>query len=258
LMRAHKAHVQTLREARRALRALGARATFRHRSSHGAADAFDLVVTLGGDGTLLWASQSIGPNCPVLAINSAPMDSVGYFCAASSEQLRPALRDALAGKLRQTRLTRMRVELDGEPCSNRVLNDALFSHMSPAATTRYQIRFRGREETHRSSGVWVSTAAGSSAAIRSAGGQLQPIGSPRLQYVVREPYLLADRPYGLLKGLIAPGERLEIQSHMRAGRLYLDGPHIHRPVEIGSRLLFTRSNEPLLLLGFRKRDAARS
>jgi NAD+ kinase len=258
MLRAHQAHVNALRAARRVLRSLGTRATFRHRSSHGAADAFDLVVTLGGDGTLLFASQSIGAHCPVVAINSAPLDSVGYFCAASGEHLRDAIVDALAGKLATTRLTRLRVEIDGKPCSNRVLNDALFSHAVPAATTRYAIHFRGRQEQQRSSGVWVATAAGSTAAIHSAGGRVLPIASTRLQFLVREPYMLGKQRPSLLRGLFGPGGRLELQSQMRAGRLYLDGPHGSHPVEIGARLAFTHSDEPLSLLGFHRRAPARS
>jgi NAD+ kinase len=251
LLRAHNAHERTLREARRLLRALGARAAFRHRSARGSVSAFDLVVTLGGDGTLLWASQAIGAGCPVVAINSAPKDSVGYFCAATNEHLADVLRDALRGALRERELTRMRVELDGKLCSSRVLNDALFSHLSPAATTRYAIVFHGNREEHKSSGVWVATAAGSTAAIRSAGGRALPIGSEKLQFVEREPYALGKARHHLLRGVIAGNQRLQIQSHMRIGRLYLDGPHIWHAVQIGSRIRFGRSDEPLTLLGFR-------
>ena len=43
---------------------------------------------------------------------------------------------------------------------------------------------------------------------------------------------------------------------MRAGRLYVDGPHIWRTVEIGSVLRMSRSDESLLLLGFRARGSA--
>lgn len=258
MMRAHKAHEHTLSEARQALRALGVHATFRRRSARGSASSFDLVVTIGGDGTLLWASQMIGEGAPVLAINSAPEDSVGYFCAVSCDGIADALRDALAGRLRSTQLTRMRVTIDGKLASNRVLNDVLFSHHSPAATTRYRIGLHGRDEEHKSSGVWIATAAGSTAAIRSAGGRVLPIASDRLQFVVREPYPLGRKPYRLLKGVIARGERLEIQSHMRTGRLYFDGPHVWRAVDIGSRLSFERSDEPLLLLGFRDGRRARS
>ena len=255
LMRAHKAHAHTLRDARKLLRALGVRATFRRRSAPGDISAFDLVVTLGGDGTLLWASQKIDARLPVLAINSAPEDSVGYFCAAARQDLGDALSSALAGKLRATQLTRMSVEIDGEVATRRVLNDALFSHASPAATTRYTLRVRDRDEDHKSSGVWVATAAGSTAAIRSAGGRVMPIDSTDLQFLVREPYVRGHKPYRLLKGLVRSGARLEIQSHIRAGRLYLDGPHVWRAVDIGSRLAFFRSPEPLCLLGFRHHRA---
>lgn len=251
LLRAHRAHQRTLDEARRVLRALGARATFRQRSARGSIAGFDLVVTLGGDGTLLWASQAVGTACPVVAINSAPKDSVGYFCAASREDLADVLQTALRGRLRETKLTRMRVDIDGELCSTRVLNDALFCHLSPAATSRYALRFRGRHETHKSSGVWIATPAGSAAAVRSAGGRLLPVSSSRLQFLVREPYTIGRPAYRLLQGVVAANEQLEIQSHMRTGRLYLDGPHVWRVVEIGSRLRFSRSAEPLSLLGFR-------
>jgi NAD+ kinase len=253
MTRAHRDHEHTLIEARRVLRALGARAEFRPRSGRGSASAFDLVVTLGGDGTLLWASHGIAAGSPVVAINSAPADSVGYFCAATRESIGDTLADALAGKLRETRLTRMQVEIDSRVISRRVLNDALFSHVCPAATTRYAIRLRGRHESQRSSGVWVATAAGSSAAIGSAGGGIQPIGSSRLQFMVREPYAFAPTPYALRHGFFKSGERLELQSHVRDGRLYLDGPHMIRVVEIGSKLSFSRSIETLSLLGFRRR-----
>jgi NAD+ kinase len=259
MLRAHRAHERTLQATREALTSLGVRATFRRRSAKGSTSEFDLVVTVGGDGTLLWASQAVGANCPLLAINSAPDASVGYFCAASREQVGDALAAALAGQLPETYLTRLRVDVDGEHVSSRVLNDVLFSHASPAATTRYSIKLRGVQEEHKSSGVWIATPAGSTAAIRSAGGRLQPIDSPLLQYVVREPYApLGAAAYQLRKGLIAAGARLEIQSHIRTGRLYLDGPHIWRSVDIGARIRVSRSEESLCLLGFRGRRRRRS
>jgi NAD+ kinase len=163
------------------------------------------------------------------------------------------LRDALSGALRATELTRMQVDVDGRTVHARVLNDVLFGNFSPAATSRYAIRYRRREEVQKSSGVWVATAAGSTAAIRSAGGRVLPAASRNLQFAVREPYAVGERGYRVLRGLIGQREHLEIQSHMRAGRLYIDGPHVWRTVEIGSVLRFQRSPEPLTLLGFRSR-----
>jgi NAD+ kinase len=253
LMRAHRAHMETLRLARKALRDLGAQAVFRQRNEPGQINGYDLVVTIGGDGTLLWASQMVPADRPVVAINSAPKDSVGYFCAGCSDDLHDILAAALAGRLPATRLTRMQIDIDGVPVYGRVLNDVLFSHPIPAGTTRYAIRHAGVQEEQRSSGVWISTAAGSTAAIRSAGGRVLPIGSKRLQFMVREPYEHHGVGYRVLRGMIAPGEQLEIQSHMRSGRLYIDGPRIFRPVDIGSVLRMYASDQPLTLLGFRAR-----
>jgi NAD+ kinase len=253
MLRAHRDHERTLLEARRTLAALGVKAVFRHRSDRGEVAGFDLIVTLGGDGTLLWASHGVGAGPPVLAINSAPRDSVGYFCAATREGLGDALSDALAGRLRETRLTRMRVKIDDEVVSSRVLNDVLFSHLCPAATTRYSIRLRGRQEEHKSSGVWVATAAGSTAAIRSAGGRRQALSSTRLQFLVREPYVVPPHHVRLLEGFFGGTARLTIRSHVRQGRLYLDGPHHARQVEIGSEVVIGRSAEPLSLLGLQRR-----
>jgi NAD+ kinase len=253
MLRAHRDHTQTLKLARQTLRALGARAVFRQRSDPSQPDGFDLVVTIGGDGTLLWASQMVSGDTPVVALNSAPQDSVGYFCAGAGKGLAEVLRDALSGRLPELRLTRMQVDIDGVKVNGRVLNDVLFSHPIPAATTRYAIRRNGGAEEQRSSGIWVATAAGSTAAIHSAGGKVLPIASRRLQFVVREPYERRGVRYRVLRGTIAAGEQLEIESHMRSGRLYMDGPRIFHPVDIGAVLRMRRSGEPLTLLGFRSR-----
>jgi NAD+ kinase len=253
LMRAHRDHAASLREARRVLARLGVDARFRDRGESRSAGAFDLVVTLGGDGTVLRASHVVGAGCPLVAINTAPRDSVGYFCAGTKDEIGSTLADALAGRLRETTLARMRVDVDGALVSARVLNDALFCHASPAATTRYTIRVRAREEAHRSSGVWVATPAGSTAASRSAGGRIDRIGARRLQFVVREPFVGPEPTPRLLSGYVGSRERLEIVSRIRDGHVYLDGPHLVRAVEIGSSVRFSLSREQLTLLGFRAR-----
>lgn len=251
LLRAHEDHARSLELAKQALAQLGADVNFRHRSRDAHAKGVDLVVTLGGDGTLLWASHLVGGDTPIIAINTAPRDSVGYFCAGKGTEIQSVLADALAGKLRETPLTRMQVSLDERTISSRVLNDALFSHECPAATSRYSLKHGRVVEDHKSSGLWVGPAAGSTAAQHSAGGRVLPVDSKQLQFVVREPYQPHGVRYGLLKGLIQPTGSLRIHSNMRAGRLYLDGPHDNHAVEMASTIEFRRSPEPLRLLGFR-------
>ncbi|MBZ0122022.1 MAG: NAD(+) kinase, partial [Sandaracinaceae bacterium] len=164
--------------------------------------------------------------------------------------VREALASALAGALRETKLARMQVELDGEVIHRRVLNDALFCHRSPAATTRYLLEQGEVVETQKSSGVWIGPAAGSTAAQRSAGGKVLPPASRRLQYVVREPYHPNHEGYALARGLVEDGDTLVVRSQIREGRVYLDGPHVVHEVGIGSVLAFRRSDDSLSLLAF--------
>jgi NAD+ kinase len=263
----HTDHMETIEETRNALANLGARAywsdsphQFRSDETPGRCD---LVVTVGGDGTLLGASHGIGPGVPLLGVNSSPAHSIGFFCAAKKGHVHEAIAAALDGSLKGAELTRMRVDLNGAPLLDRVLNEALFCHASPAATSRYFLRVvdvKGTtlaEEEHKSSGLWVGPAAGSTAAQSSAGGHILPLTSTRLQFVVREPY----RPHGgpsdaprLTIGLIEDGQTLRIRSRMRQGRLFLDGEHLVHDVTMGDVVTMRRSAEPLTVLGMTRGD----
>lgn len=260
LLSAHESHVRTLELAREALKKLGARATFRHRHDRDD-ERWDLVVTLGGDGTLLWTSHTVDASTPIVAINSSPETSVGWFCAGDRDDVEATLGRALEGELRRTPLTRMRVLLDGESLHERVLNDVLFCHECPAATTRFLLRHGDEEASHACSGLWIGPAAGSTAAQRSAGGKVLPIGSRKLQWIVREPFApeLPDREpeaLQLAKGLVLDGETLELKSKIREGRLYFDGAQKVAKLDVGSVVTFARSDEPLQILGLRSRGRA--
>lgn len=248
MLEADREHQETVKQTRECLRALGADAVFRYRADAAFERGVDLVVTVGGDGTLLWAAHRVGADSPLIAINSAPGDSVGFFCSAKRESMADALSDALKGKALATELTRIRVAVDGEVVAPRVLNDVLFAHAVPAATTRYTLSHKKRSAQHKSSGLWVATAAGSTAAIYSAGGKPQPITSDRLQFRVREPYVF-DRKVQLVSGFVGAREKLVVESHIRLGRLFFDGPRRTHPVTIGARIEIDRSPEPLTLLG---------
>lgn len=258
MLEADQQHVDTIEEARASLKELGVKGVFRYRSDEGLVEGFDLIVTIGGDGTLLWASHRVPPGMPVLAINSAPAHSVGYFCGGLKGSVRETLAAALEGRLPAVRLTRMRVELDGRVIHRRVLNDALFCHRIPAATSRYTLKWRGIEEEQKSSGMWIGPAAGSTAAQRSAGGRELPPRSQKLQFVVREPYVPPEGQYRLCRGLVAPEEELRLVSQVREGRVFLDGPHVVYPVTVGAELVFKRSDQPLTLLAFPRAGCAAS
>lgn len=255
LKQAHDDHVATLAAAKGVLAKLGVAAIYQVVGTEAPVSA-DLVVTLGGDGTLLWVSHIVGADVPMIAINTAPKDSVGYFCAGDASAMESLLSDAVNGRHKETQLTRLRLDVNGQVLTRRVLNDLLFCHRVPAATTRYDLTVGARTEAHKSSGVWVGTAAGSTAAIRSAGGDVMPFDSQQLQYVVREPYGGDGSAPALTRGMIAPGEVLKITSKTPTGSVYLDGPYRAHEIPMGAELVMRRSEEPLRLLGLRSRVTA--
>jgi NAD+ kinase len=140
------------------------------------------------------------------------------------------------------------VRLDGRVAFRRVLNDVLLTHLVPAATTRYELLVGGHREVHRSSGLWIATPAGSTAAIRSAGGRVLKVEAKRLQYRVRELYREPGRTYRLVGGVLPEGGAIEVTSRMPEGRLYADGARRVRRFPFGSRAVFTLGREPLRLI----------
>jgi len=266
----HEAHQRTVDEVMEAFQSLGVDAVEITSSTRDIKRSrFSLVVTVGGDGTLLRASHYVS-DVPVLGINSAPDSSVGFFCGAAGWSrkeitgqvervgLLETLDRALDGRLQARVLSRMRVTIGREIVSSRILNDALFCHRSPAATSRYLIEAKGINEEHKSSGLWVGPAAGSTAAQRSAGGKVLPLESDKIQLVVREPYTPKGERYRLQRVLIGPGETITVRSKMRDALIFLDGPDLVAKPEFGDVITFSRSSEPLSLLGLATRRSVSS
>ncbi len=195
----------------------------------------DLVITVGGDGTVLDASHTIRES-PLLAVNSNPGRSVGYFCACDADEFAQHLEEFATGRAGMTVLHRLEIRLNDSLIEIPCLNDLLVANSNPAVMSRYEITAGERSETQASSGVWISTPAGSTGALRSAGGPVMPLGGAMLQYLVREPHMPREVSYRLLRGVRHMREGLELQSLMDDGRIYIDGPHKDLRFNIGDRM----------------------
>ncbi len=128
----------------------------------------DFMVTVGGDGTFLEAARSI-KNQIILGVNSDPSWSVGRFCFANAQTFPSILEALLKGRQNVRQFPRLDLRVAGKRFN--VLNDVLFSHRNPPAMSRYSLTVDDIQEEQKSSGDWISTAAGSSGAIKSAGGK---------------------------------------------------------------------------------------
>ena len=219
------------------------------RSFQNRLEAYDLIVTVGGDGTFLSASHRID-TVPILGVVSSDA-SVGHFCGANVETFGQILEELLAGRLSPVLLHRLEVQVGQTKIPERALNDVLLCHQNPAATSRYLVQLNGYEEEQKSSGVWIASASGSTAAIGSAGGMVLPPRSRRIQFLVREPYLRDSSGYRLRRGFLSPRQRLVFASKMDKGLVFIDGHHITYPFGFGERLSFGLSDQPLRVFGMR-------
>lgn len=247
LLRADIENRQSVRDVVRHLqhRRLGHDLVYRGRLA--ASPRYDLIVTVGGDGTFLTAAHYAHAT-PILGVNSDPRHSLGLFTCTDRHGFARALERALGGKLRAVRLNRLAVEVNGEPLPELVLNDLLFAHRSPATMSRYDLAVDGRREQQRSSGIWISTAAGSTAAILAAGGRKMPIASKRIQFLTREAYGWPAPSYRLVHG--EARRQVELTVLMDAACLWVDGSRLRHDVRLGDRILIRTGAEPAVVLGF--------
>ena len=203
-----------------------------------------LVITVGGDGTVFTAN-TLATTAPFLTVNSDPERSVGHFTRFTAATVTAGVSAWRSGVANREPLHRLAITVDG--ATHRILNDVLFSHTNPAVLARYVLGCDGRREFQRSSGVWISTAHGSTGAIHSAGVEPVPGHLPALLFKVREPFL-AREAVSLLEGTQLPPRGLTLIPALPGMALYLDGPNLTVPVAPGMPIDVCAAAEPLLLI----------
>lgn len=203
---------------------------------------FGLIVAVGGDGTLLAASHE-AVTTPVVGVNSRPGRSIGYFCAADRGDFPQVLGAILSGRPEPTTLARMDIWVNGERRCPPALNDVLYCADSPAATSVYRLRLGEVEEIQRSSGIWISTPAGSTAGIGAAGGRKMGLSGTSMQFLVREPYVGVGIGYKLDRGVF--GEGLCLTSLTPHASIFVDGSRIAFELNYGDRIEPRVSETPL-------------
>ena len=246
--RSHEENRQTLTTVRQVLDAANVPYDCIYRGELEPISSYDLVLSVGGDGTLLEVSRYAGET-PVLGVNSDPIRSTAFFCAADRTTIAQRFDDLLNDALALTPLTRLQLAINDQVLPFYALNDLLIAHMNPAAMAAYDLAIGDEDERQRSSGIWLSTAAGSTAGIRAAGGRVLPLHSRQRQYLVREPYAGNRQQYRLLQGLIPPDIPVAVTSRMRRGRVFIDGPHLRYALGLGDTLSVTLASTPLRLYG---------
>ena len=164
-------------------------------------EKIDILIVLGGDGTLLSAARALGGNrVPILAVN---LGGLGFLTSVTLDELYPLLEHVLAGKHR----TSERMMLDAEILRNGqtaerqcALNDAVGNKGALARMLDFDVSVNGDAVgRYRADGIIVATPTGSTAYSLAAGG---PIVDPDLDAFIITPicpHTLTNRP------LVIPG-----------------------------------------------------
>ncbi len=208
---------------------------------------YQLVITVGGDGTFLEAARHIKKGV-LWGVNSDPSWSVGRFCSGNPQNFEKMLDRILAGKIKPQTFNRLSVSFSDGTQSMNVLNDLLICHHNPGAMSRYFLKIGRVKEEQRSSGVWIATAAGSSGGLHSAGGKVLPPEHVSFQYKPRELYRGKNIHYHLKGGVLKPSQKIVLTSLMREGVVFVDGSHVCLPFSFGTRVLVERSSNPLSII----------
>jgi len=182
----------------------------------------DLVVTLGGDGTLLWVARHMGANqVPVMGVNLGKM---GFLTELSEEEAEKGIEQFIGGRHRITPRVMLYCEIlrgGAKRAYYYALNDAVVGREGLGRLVPVEVYSSGKPAlAYRGDGIIVSTPTGSTAYNLSAGG---PIITSEMEAMILTPicpHTLSSRP------AIFPGaERLEIRLGDGAGeaRFTVDG-----------------------------------
>lgn len=229
----------------------------------------DIVVAVGGDGTVLNSASFLDQNIPLLGVNSDPSRpdelgllkvrderrSYGALCAATSQDLDLTLPRIFLGDVTPGIRSRMRCVVRSTYTETKLppaLNDILLAHPIPAAVSRFRLTMKTAADSYSvneeevfsynswSSGMWLCTATGSTAAMKASGGEVMDLRSKSLQYRVRAQIeeIGNEELSHLGYGFIHDNQHLDVRWNSQYGALYVDGAHMKHDLELGDEIRF--------------------
>lgn len=205
--------------------------------------------------------------------------SHGALCMASALDIEERLPKVLYGEAQDNLKLRTRIcckvkSTFSETKLVPALNDLLIANPSPAAVSRFRMGWLSKHEDESpkkqhygtitrfagepydvahslnvwSSGLWVSTATGSTAAMKAAGGQPMDQNSADLQYLIRDHMMensTEDLDAGVNNGMVLPDQKMHLRWNSQKGRIFIDGSHLTHNLELGDEILIDNQAPPL-------------
>ncbi|TAJ43832.1 NAD(+)/NADH kinase [Methanofollis fontis] len=199
----------------------------------------DIIVTFGGDGTVLLAVQQMVRQIPVIGINKG---HVGFLAELEAAEV-PEFFSGLKERMRIERRMRISLSMDGKTIGD-ALNEAVIVTARPAKMLRFTIIIDDVEvEEFRADGLIIATPTGSTAYAMSGGG---PIVDPKCDgflLVPLAPYMLSNRPH-----FIDSSRNLRIRlESFKPAQIVLDGQG-GTTIGSGTEIMVCRSDAPALFV----------
>jgi NAD+ kinase len=207
----------------------------------------DLIIAVGGDGTMLYAvGLALNGEVPLLGINRGRL---GFLADISPDEIETSLDQVLGGNYTpesRLLLDARIVDPDGSTRASLALNDVVLQRRETGRMLDFRTSIANRYvNTHSGDGLIVATPTGSTAYSLSCGG---PILEPALDAMVIVPicpHTLSDRP------IVIPAN-LEVEINLLArsdtkAEVAIDG-HSSGEISPGDRLLISRSDKRVTLI----------
>lgn len=180
-------------------------------------EEYDLIIVLGGDGTLLSVARSASEGVPILGVN---LGTLGFLTEVSRAELYPTLVEIMEGDFDVEKRALLNVELSratGNDYAYQCFNDAVVAKSALSRIIQLRLEVDGRlVATVRADGLITSTPSGSTAYNLSAGG---PIVSPVLPVFLLTPicpHTLSFRPI-----VVPDSSVIEVTLETRQEEVYL-------------------------------------
>lgn len=189
------------------------------------AEKVDILVSMGGDGTLLASARAVGSSgTPILGIN---LGSLGFLTQLTPQELLPALNAIVDGKYQTEKRMVLKMDMNGvgDIESPFALNDIVIDNGAVSRLLDINLKVNGEAiVTYKADGLIISTPTGSTAYSLAAGG---PIMNPTMEAFIVSPvaaFSLSTRPM-----ILSAEDKIEIKvvSESHQAMIALDGQVMH-------------------------------
>jgi NAD+ kinase len=195
----------------------------------------DVVITFGGDGTILMTQNQLKTEIPIFSIN---MGTVGFLTSFSIEDSEKKLKKLIEGEYCIEKRTQVKVSHGNKLFS--ALNEVVIMTENPAKMLHFKVEVDGEAiEDFRADGLILSTPSGSTAYSMSAGG---PILDPKVEAFIIIPicpYKLGIRPF-----VVSDNSEIKIKLLQKGKKaiLVMDG-QINQGIEDLDEIMFKKSEQ---------------